>query len=105
MPPRIYEGGAPLGAGGVIIAFFLYCFIYHGTHRIEILIYICIAKTDYFQSKFFQIFCAKNILFLTFWIVMSSAVQFYYQFRLKTVEICYKIADTFLPLKADWIVF
>ena len=36
---------------------------------------------------------------------MTTAINFNYQFGSEAIEICNKIINTFLPLKADRVVF
>ena len=102
LAPRVYEGGGPLGPGGVHTT--LHLIINYSTNTVKIFIYISITEPNYFQSVIFQDSCSKCIFSLTFRIIMSTTIQLDHQLCTEAVKVSNIFINTLLPLKANGII-
>ena len=131
LAPRIYEGGGPRSgrgspppqrekppqsrlrrassprgeAEGASWHPLLYRVINYGADFVKMPIDIQIAKSDNFQTVFFQFVCSYAVIKGLLWIIMPAAIQFDNQFGLKGVKVGYKVANTFLTLETYRVGF
>ena len=82
-----------------------YFIFYYSADTVKIFINISVAKTNDFESIFFQLFGPYFILFLCLRVIMTTAIQFNDQTSFGTEKICNIISNCFLSLKPNRIVF
>ena len=103
---RLRRASSPRGeAEGASRHLLLYCVINYGADFVKMPIDIQIAKSDNFQTVFFQLFCSYAVIKGLLWIIMPAAIQFDNQFGLKAVKVGYKVANTFLTLETYRVGF